>query len=345
MIGVNRKGEVWVFAEQEDGHLHDIALELAGKARELADRLGVKTAAILPGHDVRHLTRKLIVHGIDRVYVVDDERIKNYLTLPYARVMCRLIEKHKPQIVIYGATAIGRDLAPRIASEMRAGLTADCTDLDVADVEDRAAGVTHKNLLLQIRPAFGGNIIATIVNPERWPQMATVREGVMALRDPDSSRTGEVIDERVEFQDVDFAVKLIQRHREPRKVNLKGARIIAAGGGGVASKDNFKLIHDLAGALGGAVGASRAAVDSGFIGKEHQIGQTGTTVRPALYIAAGISGAVQHRAGMEESAKIIAINTDREAPIFGVANYGIVGDLNQVIPMMIKAIKERASEK
>jgi electron transfer flavoprotein alpha subunit len=166
----------------------------------------------------------------------------------------------------------------------------------------------------------------------------------MAMLDADSTRTGEIIDEQVEFQDVDFAVKMIERHREPRKINLKGARVIAAGGGGVASKDNFRLIHELAGALGGAVGASRAAVDSGFIGKEHQIGQTGTTVRPALYIAAGISGAVQHRAGMEDAAKIVAINTDREAPIFGVSNYGIVGDLNQIIPMMIKAIKERASE-
>ena len=226
---------------------------------------------------------------------------------------------------------------------MRAGLTADCTDLDIADVTDPKAKVEHKNLLLQIRPAFGGNIIATIVNYDQWPQMATVREGVMPLEAAEQrSRTGRVVEEKVEIDDAAMALKLIQRHIEPRKVNLKGARVIVAGGGGVGSKDNFKLIYDLAGAIGGAVGASRAAVDSGYIGKEHQVGQTGTTVRPALYIAVGISGAVQHRAGMEESAKIIAINTDRDAPIFSVAHYGIVGDYKQVIPMMIKAIKEKA---
>ena len=200
----------------------------------------------------------------------------------------------------------------------------------------------HKNLLLQIRPAFGGNIIATIVNYDQWPQMATVREGVMPLKPPANGRTGQVIEEKVEIDDAQMALKLIQRHLQPRKVNLKGARVIVSGGGGVGSKENFKLIYDLAGAIGGAVGASRAAVDSGMIDKEHQVGQTGTTVRPALYIAVGISGAVQHRAGMEESAKIIAINTDRDAPIFGVAHYGIVGDYKEIIPMMIKAIKEKA---
>ena len=207
---------------------------------------------------------------------------------------------------------------------------------------DPKAQVEHKNLLLQIRPAFGGNIIATIVNYDQWPQMATVREGVMPMQPADNGRTGRVIEEKVDIDDASMALKLIQRHIEPRKVNLKGARVIVSGGGGIGSKENFKLIYDLAGAIGGAVGASRAAVDSGMIDKEHQVGQTGTTVRPALYIAVGISGAVQHRAGMEESAKIIAINTDRDAPIFGVAHYGIVGDYKEVIPMMIKAIKEKA---
>jgi electron transfer flavoprotein alpha subunit len=341
MIDVNRKGEVWVFAEQEDGELSDIALELCGKARELADHLGVKMAAVLPGQGVRGLAGKLIAHGADRVYLVEDPRLEHYQTQPYARVVCTLVEKHRPQVVIYGASVIGRDLAPRVASALRAGLTADCTDLDIGDVHDPAAGLTHKNLLLQIRPAFGGNIIATIVNPKRWPQMATVREGVMPLLDPDPRRTGEIVEEAVAFAEQDFAVKLIERHREPRRVNLKGARTIAAGGGGVGSKEGFRIIHQLAAAMGGAVGASRAAVDSGHVGKEHQVGQTGTTVRPALYIAAGISGAVQHRAGMEESAKVVAINRDPEAPIFSVAHYGIVGDLHEVIPMMIKAIKER----
>ena len=193
---------------------------------------------------------------------------------------------------------------------------------------------------MQIRPAFGGNIIATIVNYDWWPQMATVREGVMALVEPDENRAGSVIRGAVTIDEVLLAVKLIQRHVEPRKVNLKGARVIVAGGGGVGNREDFRLIHELAGVIGGAVGASRAAVDSGFIGKEHQVGQTGTTVRPALYIAAGITGAVQHRAGMEESAKIVAINTDKHAPIFSVAHYGIVGDLKKVIPMMIKALQE-----
>ncbi|GAB6164316.1 electron transfer flavoprotein subunit alpha/FixB family protein [Thermostilla marina] len=341
MIEPNRQGEVWVYAEQEDGSLHDVVLELCGKARELADRLKVPVGAVLPGSDVRPLAKTLISHGVDRVYVVEDERLGHFQTLPYARVVATLIEKYKPQIVMYGATPLGRDLAPRIASTVRAGMTADCTDLQIGDVTDPKTKTEHKDLLLQIRPAFGGNIIATIVNYDWWPQMATVREGVMPLLPPQPDRNGEIIDEKVEIDEAELALKLIERHIEPKKVNLKGARVIVAGGGGVGSKENFRLIHELAGAIGGAVGASRAAVDGGFIGKEHQIGQTGTTVRPALYIAAGISGAVQHRAGMEESAKIVAINTDPEAPIFSVAHYGIVGDLKQVIPMMIKALKER----
>ncbi|MCY2951451.1 MAG: electron transfer flavoprotein subunit alpha/FixB family protein [Planctomycetota bacterium] len=341
MIDPNPRGEVWVFAEQEDEHLSDTSLELCGKARELADRLGVQVGAVLAGWNVRELSYRLIAHGVDQVYHVHDTRLEYYRTLPYARVLCRMISKHKPQIVMYGATPLGRDLAPRVASEMRAGLTADCTDLQIGRYTDPRTKTVYDNLLMQIRPAFGGNIIATIINFDRWPQMATVREGVMRLGEGDPKRTGQIIDEKIAFNDFDQAVKLIERHREGRKVNLKGARIIVAGGGGVGSKDNFKLVHELAGVLGGAVGASRAAVDSGFIGKEHQIGQTGTTVRPALYVACGISGAVQHRAGMEESAKIIAINWDKDAPIFGVAHYGIVGDLNKIIPTLIKAIRER----
>lgn len=341
MIEVNRQGEVWVFAEQEDQSLNDVCLELCGKARELANTLGVRMAAVLPGKEICPLAHELIAHGADKVYVVDDARLGHYQTLPYARVLTTLIQRHQPQIVLYGATPIGRDLAPRVASEMRAGLTADCTDLQISDVAEPRSDKVHKNLLLQIRPAFGGNIIATIVNYDWWPQMATVREGVMSKIEPDRKRPGEIVQEKVEIDQTQLVLNLIQRHIEPRKVNLKGARVIVAGGGGVGGKADFRLIHELAGVIGGAVGASRAAVDSGYIGKEHQVGQTGTTVRPALYIAAGISGAVQHRAGMEESAKIIAINIDREAPIFGVAHYGIVGDLKQVIPMMIKSLRER----
>ncbi len=341
MIEPNRQGEVWVFAEQEDGTLHDVALELCGKARELADTLGVGTAAVLPGAGVRPLAERLIAHGADRVYVVDDDRLGHYQTGSYADVFCQLIEKHQPQIVIYGATPTGRDLAPRVASAVRAGLTADCTDLQISDVTDPKTKTEHENLLLQIRPAFGGNIVATIVNFDRWPQMATVREGVMPLRDADEGRSGTVVEEQIELDPATLALKLIERHVETRTVDLKGARTIVAGGGGIGSKENFDLLKELAGAIGGAVGASRAAVDGGLIGHEYQIGQTGTTVRPALYIAVGISGAIQHRAGMEDSAKIIAINTDPDAPIFSIAHYGIVGDFREVVPMMTKAIRER----
>ena len=341
MTEPNRQGEVWVFAEQEDGSLHDVALELCCKARQLADQLGVKTGAVLPGANVGNACEKLIAHGADSVYLVDDQRLGHYQTGPYARVVTSLIEKHRPQIVLYGATPLGRDLAPRVASATRSGMTADCTDLQISDVTESKSKKLHENLLLQIRPAFGGNIIATIVNYDQWPQMATVREGVVPLGDPNPSRQGRVIEEKIEIDDALMAVKLIERHIESSTVNLKGARTIVAGGGGLGSKENFRLVFDLAGVLGGAVGASRAAVDGGYIGKEYQVGQTGTTVRPALYIAVGISGAVQHRAGMEESAKIIAINSDPDAPILSIAQYGIVGDLNQVIPMMIKAIRAR----
>jgi electron transfer flavoprotein alpha subunit len=341
MIRVNRQGEVWVFAEQEGGVLNEVSLELCGKARELADELGVQVGAVLPGHEVDGLARRLIAHGVDRVYLTDDPRLAHFQTNSYAKVLVELVQKHEPQIVLFGATHLGRDLAPRVASSVRAGMTADCTDLQIQDVTDPKTKQVHEKLLLQIRPAFGGNIVATIVNYDWWPQMATVREGVMAMLDADSSRTGEVICERVEITAADLPLKLVERHVEPRKVNLKGARVIVAGGGGMGNRDNFRLIHDLAGAIGGAVGASRAAVDGGFIGKEHQIGQTGTTVRPALYIACAISGQVQHRAGMEESAKIIAINKDPEAPIFSVANYGILGDAAKVIPLLVKTLRER----
>ncbi len=341
MIPVNREGEVWVFAEQEHGALSDISLELCGKAMQLAEELGVKVGAVLAGDDVKSLSRRLIAHGADRVYWVDDPKLKHYQTCSYAKVLVELIKKHEPQIVLFGATHVGRDLAPRVASSVRAGMTADCTDLQIKDVYEVRSKTTHPKLLLQIRPAFGGNIVATIVNYDMWPQMATVREGVMPMLDPDGSRTGELVEEEVQITAADLPLKLIERHVENRKINLKGARVIVAGGGGVGSRNNFKLIHELAGAIGGAVGASRAAVDGGYIGNEYQIGQTGTTVRPALYIACGISGAVQHRAGMEESAKIIAINSNGDEPIFSVAHYGIEGDLNKVIPMLVKALRDR----
>ena len=249
----------------------------------------------------------LIAHGADKVYVGEDAALGHYQANGYAKAICDLIEARKPQICLFGATPIGRDLAPRVASAMKCGLTADCTDLQIGDHKPVGSDEVHKDLLLQIRPAFGGNIIATIVNFDQWPQMATVREGVMPLGDPDPSREGRVVTEPVEIGPSDLAVKLIERHVEPRTVNLKGARVIVAGGGGVGSKENFALIHELAGVIGGAVGASRAAVDSGFVGKDHQVGQTGTTVRPALYIAAGISGAVQHCVGIRDAKTIMLL--------------------------------------
>jgi electron transfer flavoprotein alpha subunit len=253
--------------------------------------------------------------------------------------MCELIRKYHPQIVLLGASPIGRDLAPRVASELTAGLTADCTDLQIGEFYDSKEKKHLHNLLYQIRPAFGGNVIATIVNPYNRPQMATVREGVMHMPTPDPDRQGEVIRADVEFGAGDPLFHLVERVREEKRVNLKGARVIVSGGMGVGSPEDFALIRQLAQVLNAEVGASRAAVDAGFIERDHQVGQTGTTVRPKLYIACGISGAVQHRAGMQESGKIMAINTDPEAPIFQIAHYGIVGDLKQVIPMLIKAFQ------
>ncbi|MFC1763230.1 electron transfer flavoprotein subunit alpha/FixB family protein [Planctomycetota bacterium] len=342
MISVNRKGEVWIFAEQHASHLEDVPLELMSKGRTLADTLGVKLGAILLGEKVKGLADKLIHFGADKVYVAEHPLLSDYQTTSYAKVMDELIHKHEPQVVLYGATVAGRDLAPRIASAVKAGLTADCTDLQIGDHKTPGKdGEEHKDLLFQIRPAFGGNIIATIINYDRWPQMATVREGVMILPESDTSRSGEIIEEKVSLEAGDLPLEILEEHKREKKVNLKAARVIVAGGAGVGSKDNFKLVWDLANALGGAPAATRAAVDLGYIDHDHQIGQTGTTVRPSLYIAVGISGAIQHRAGMEESQKIVAINSDPDAPIFDVAHYKIVGDLNEVIPRMIKAIKAK----
>ena len=341
MIEVNTSGEVWVFAEQHQGSLDDTPIELLSKGRELADTLGVKLAAVLLGDNVAALTDRLAHYGADKVYLAQHPLLVHYQANPYAKVIYDLIHKHKPQIVLYGATACGRDLAPRIASAAKAGLTADCTDLQIGSHEIKKTGKVYKNLLFQIRPAFGGNIIATIINYDRWPQMATVREGVMPMPQPDTSNKAELITESVHLAQDDLPIEILKEHTQPKKVNLKASRVIVAGGAGLGSRENFRLIWDLANCLGAAPGASRAAVDLGFIDRDHQVGQTGTTVRPSLYIAVGISGAIQHQAGMSESKKIIAINNDPDATIFGVAHYKIVGDLNEVVPMMIKAIKEK----
>lgn len=339
------KGEVWVFAEQEDGKLADISFELLGKGRELADKLGVKLGAVLMGDTVGSLADSLFRGGADIVHLVEDAKLAQYRGKAYRHAFVELIKECAPQIVIFGATHMGRDLAPAVASTLRCGLTADCTDLQIGDYTDKKSGEEFKNILMQIRPAFGGNIIATIVNARNWPQMATVREGVMrplaGEQGIGSKGPGAVVRHSAKLDDVEIPVEVVEIVRRHSSINLKGSRIIVAGGAGVGSKENFKLLHDLAAALGGAVGGSRAAVDLGYCEHERQIGQTGVTVRPALFISCGISGAVQHLAGMQDSAKIIAINTDPEAPIFKVAHYGIVGDLNVVIPKLLKAIKDK----
>jgi electron transfer flavoprotein alpha subunit len=337
---MSASGETWVFVEQDNGCIADVSLELLSKAQELAGQLSGGVGALLLGHDVAALAEPAIHHGADVVYLVDHPELATYRTLPYARVAIDLVKKNEPAIVLFGATPTGRDLAPRIASACWAGLTADCTDLRIGDFE--RGGQTYENLLYQIRPAFGGNVIATIVNPEMHPQMATVREGVMDLGRPDYTRQGRVIPVSPAFRSGELALEVLERETRAPTCDLKGASIIVSGGAGVGSRENFRLIVDLAEAMGAEVGASRAAVDAGFVSQEHQVGQTGVTVRPRLYIACGISGAVQHRAGMDQSAKIIAINTDPHAPIFDIAHYKIVGDLNEVIPAMIRALRGSA---
>lgn len=334
------KNNVMVFLQQDDGKVADVSLELVCKAGELAGQLGVGVSAVLIGHKVGEEAKRSVSYGVNELFVVDDERLAHYTPVPYAKVLVDIIKKQKPQIVLYGATTTGRDVAPRVASELRVGLTADCTDLEIGDHEYR--GTQYKNILYQIRPAFGGNIIATIVSPENKPQMATVREGVMKMVEPDPSFKGKITKVDAAVGPEVFLSELVKRIKEEKHVDLKGSQIVVSGGIGVGSKENFELIIQLAHLLNGEVGASRAAVDAGFVPKDHQVGQTGTTVRPKLYIACGISGSVQHRAGMDESARIIAINTDPEAPIFQIAHYGIVGDLHEVIPRFIKAYKAKA---
>ena len=335
-------GNVWVFVEQEGGKIADVSLELVSKGAELAAKLNVKLEAVLLGNNIEQCCSTLFSYGCSKVFLAEDPRLEPFTVLPYAKVIMDLIREKRPNILLFGATMKGRELAPRVASEKLAGLTADCTDLKIDDFDDKVNQKFYSNKLMQIRPAFGGNIIATIVNTWDDPQMVTVREGVMKMDTPDPSRKGEIERVKVALTAQETVVKVIERVRQEKSVNLKAAQIIVAGGYGVGSKENFKLIHQLAEVLGGQVGASRAAVDAGWIDHDHQVGQTGVTVRPKLYIACGISGSVQHRAGMTESKKIIAVNTDPGAPIFSVAHYGIIGDLNSVIPMMIKAYKAKA---
>jgi electron transfer flavoprotein alpha subunit len=323
---------VWVFAEQRDGKLSKVAIELLGGGNELAKALEVKLSAILLGNNIGKLADELIARGADKIYLAQHPLLKNYRTDGYATVITTLIRTYKPEIVLYGATHIGRDLAPRIARRLRTGLTADCTELTI-DKEER--------LLMQTRPAFGGNIMATILTPKHRPQMATVRPGIMKELPIDAKRKGEIIDVPTELTEKDFLTKIIEIVKEKKRtVNLEEAKIIVSGGRGVGGKKGFEKIKELADVLGGEVGGSRVAVEKEWIDKEHQVGQTGKSVRPDLYIACGISGSIQHRAGMQNSGCIVAINKDKDAQIFNVADLGIVGDLHEVIPKLIVELKK-----
>lgn len=329
---------VLVYIETDNDKIRSVSLELLSKGNELKEKLNTELHAAIIGKDNDRFFKELFAFGADKVFSVKGDKYSPYRTIPHTRGMLEIIKKSDPQIILYGATNIGRDLAPRIASTLRCGLTADCTDLQIGDFEYMKK--KWKNLLYQIRPAWGGNIIATIVNPEMHPQMATVREGVMHLIEPDYSRKGEVVELTLDESPEDEKVKILDRILKEKTVDLKGADIIVAGGAGVGSKGNFQKLFDFAKLIKAEVGATRAAVDAGYIGKDHQIGQTGTVVKPKVYFAFGISGAVQHRVGMEQSGTIIAVNTDPEAPIFDIAHVRIVGDLNEVLPMMIKMYKE-----
>ena len=333
---------VYVYAQQVDNELSGIAFELLGKAKELAADLNTEVTAVLIGYEVKGLTDQLAQYGADKVIVVDDPELKEYRTEPYTHALASVINEYKPEIVLVGATAIGRDLGPRVSARVATGLTADCTVLEIGDFPlNPIPGREQKhNQLLMTRPAFGGNTIATIACPDNRPQMATVRPGVMQKREPVADATAEIIEFNPGFTPDNKYVEIVKIVKElSDTVDIMDAKILVSGGRGVGSKENFAILQDLADAIGGTVSCSRAVVDSGWMPKELQVGQTGKTVRPNVYFAIGISGAIQHTAGMEESDIIIAINKDENAPIFDVADYGIVGDLNKIVPMLTEQLK------
>lgn len=338
------KNNLIVYCEFEDGKVADVSLELLTKGRQLADRLGVKLEAVVAGDNLKDIENQIFPFGVDTVYKVEDKRLYPYTSLPHSSILINLFKEIEPQIAFMGATSIGRDLGPRVSSSLHSGLTADCTSLEIGDYTDSRENKEFKDLLYQIRPAFGGNIVATIVNPECRPQMATVREGVMKKEVKDSNYKGKVVDLDVNkyTSPEDFVVEILDRQIEKSKVNLKGSPIIVAGGYGVGSKENFELLQKFADTLGAEVGASRAAVDAGWVDHDRQIGQTGVTVRPKVYIACGISGQIQHIAGMQDSSLIISINTDPDAPINQIADYVITGSIEDVVPKLIKYYKKNS---
>jgi electron transfer flavoprotein alpha subunit len=335
---------IFVYCELDDGKVADVSLEMLTKGKALAQQLNCKLEALVIGSNLKDIEKQIMPYGVDTVYKADDPRLDPYTTQPHTTICVKLFGEQKPQIALMGATPIGRDLGPRVSSALGSGLTADCTSLEIGGHEDKKSGKTYENLLYQIRPAFGGNIVATIINPDCRPQMATVREGVMKQEILDLNYKGEVVDLDVNkyVSDADFLVNVLERHMEKSKINIKNSSVIIAGGYGMGSKENFNVLYEFAELIGGEVGASRAAVDAGFAEHDRQIGQTGVTVRPKLYIACGISGQIQHTAGMEESAMVISINTDKDAPINKIADYSITGDIMEIVPKMIKHYKQNS---
>lgn len=339
---------VYVFAQQVDNQLSGIAFELLGKAKDLAKDLDTYVAAVLIGSDVKGLADQLAEYGADKVIVVDDPELKEYRTEPYTHALASVINEYKPEIVLVGATAIGRDLGPRVSARVQTGLTADCTVLEIGDfpINPIPNQEQKHNQLLMTRPAFGGNTIATIACPDNRPQMATVRPGVMQKIEPVKGAKAEVIDYNPGFTPDNKYVEILEVVKAVSDtVDIMDAKILVSGGRGVGNAENFKILQDLADAIGGTVSCSRAVVDSGWLPRDLQVGQTGKTVRPNVYFAIGISGAIQHVAGMEESDIIIAINKDEDAPIFDVADYGIVGDLNKIVPQLTAAVKAEIANK
>ncbi|MBN2331807.1 MAG: electron transfer flavoprotein subunit alpha/FixB family protein [Deltaproteobacteria bacterium] len=328
---------VMVFIEARDGCVADVSLELICAARRLAAKLGCEVEAVALGCNLKTVLESLGQYGCQRVFYTDDSRLARFTSVPYAKTVVQTIKSHQPRIVLFGATTMGRDVAPRVASALKCGLTADCTDLQIG--EHQIKDVVYQDTLLQIRPAFGGNIVATIVSPESVPSMATVREGVMKMTAPEVGKTAEVVMTPCLVADDDFLTEVLDVVREEKKVNLKAAQIIVSAGMGASDPDALDKVKELARLLGGEVGCSRPVVDAGVLDKDHQVGQTGMTVRPNLYIACGVSGQIQHRAGMSEAKRIIAINSDPQAPIFSIAHYAIVGDVKDVLTRMVKAYK------
>ena len=337
---------VYVFAQQVDNQISGVALELLGKAKDLAKDLNTEVTAVLLGSDIKGLVDELAEYGADKVIVVDDPELKDYRTEPYTHALASVINEFKPEIVLVGATAIGRDLGPRVSARVATGLTADCTVLEIGDFPINPVPNQKHNQLLMTRPAFGGNTIATIACPDNRPQMATVRAGVMQKIDPIKGAKAEVIEFNPGFTPDNKYVEIMEIVKSVTDtVDIMDAKVLVSGGRGVGSKEIFKLLEDLAEVFGGTVSCSRAVTDAGWLPVDRQVGQTGKTVRPNLYFAIGISGAIQHVAGMEESDIIVAINKDEDAPIFDVADYGLVGDLNKIVPALTEALKAEMAAK